>query len=179
MAALIRVLIIGFKASFRHQLRAHMPPEEYFLEEVDVNLELTAAQVKKSDVALLDMTGCEQNSTLRHLDRLQLISRRVQVICAVPAGQVKLSMVCMKHGAFDEIQLPVAWSLLREKIKAAYQYQQRVSQRLHHKTFWRRLENHWAAGGLAQAGAPDMALKWLEKTGKKPERKPSPKNPGK
>ncbi len=159
----IRIMIIGFGIDFQNQFKAHMLPKKYMVFNAETEKEITVHLQEGVDVALLNMTEMEQVGLL-HLTRIKRARPRVQSICAIPSGKVKLSIASMKHGAFDEIQYPFSWSVLFEKINAAYAQKKKLQKPK--RSIWKRIEDHIIAGGLAQEGGRNMAIDWLDKTNK-------------
>lgn len=112
------------------------------------------------DVVILDVSSAP-NPGLHWIDLIKALQPYAQVICITPKGKVGVSISGMRHGAFDDLQYPFSWSSLLKKVRDAGKFKTKSIRKGTQVGFWQNVENHLYAGALAQAGAPELARKWL------------------
>ncbi len=152
----ISVVTCCFDDDFQEYIRSHFQKKGYQLnhaQSVDEIAQL--ASTDNLDVLLLDVTQEQRGLTL--IKQVQACCPQLRIVAMVRRDDVQTSIAAMKLGAFDDLGVPFDLADLDEKIEAAFQEKQRSF----HKGPWshlrQRIENYFAAAGLADQGAPDAA----------------------
>lgn len=174
----LNVLLHGRDLEFQSTMAERMTANNWrvFKSQVEEDLE-TLLEDHEIDVAILDVSETT-NAHVRWINIIKAIQPLTQVICITPKGNVGLSISGMRHGAFDDLQTPFAWSSLLEKIQAARTNKETLLRKKGRAGFWQSIEDHLFAGSMAQSGAPELAREWLKqkKQAEKAKKKNTPQS---
>lgn len=158
----INLLIIDSDRFFRRSLQQRLETDPFRVFESD-----GAAGLKKTirhhkiDVVLLSLGGLKEEglTLLRQIKRLNPLT---EVILLNGAAQLSLSIEGMKLGAFDDFFVPFDVKKLVERIKEAYQ--RKTSGERTKRSFFKRYQDAMMAAAFAEAGEPETALAFIEKS---------------
>jgi len=157
----LNVLLHGWDFEFQSAMTERMAQEGWAVFQTQSEDDLgELLENQEIDVTILDMCSAP-NPGLHWIDIIKAIQPCGQVICITPKGNVGLSISGMRHGAFDDLQYPFSWTSLLKKVQAASKHKARMIRKETRPGFWQSVEDHLYAGSLAQAGAPNLARKWL------------------
>ena len=162
------LLSVGSEGVFQKQLRAQLNKKKYLLLEVKNQGEIKELLSENIDVVLIDTIQLGYNG-ISILDDIRWDYSFLPVICLVAAKNMNLSLAAMRHGAYDEIQLPCSWNNLFKTIDLAVKHKRKFA-RDKKKSLWKRIEDYIAAGNIADAGATELAKKWLQEQKNKSEK---------
>lgn len=170
----MRVLFTGPDQALFHHLQEVVDHRTATIQVAENPVELEACLQQEIDIALIDLTRAQDHG-LACMKRIAALAPWVRMLCLIPKDQIKLSIQAMRIGAFDEIHPPFSWESLLAKMEAACR---EGSRPLVKKGFWASLQDHFAAGSLAQIAGTELGRAWLEQDpGAQPDKAPRrPKN---
>jgi DNA-binding NtrC family response regulator len=167
----LRVLIHGWNQEFHSTVIERMTAKDWSVFQCETDEDLVTLLTNQDiDVAILDLCAAP-NPGMNRIDIIKSIQSSAQVICITPADKVGLSIDVMRHGAFADLQCPYTWTKLLKTIQAAGKQKQKHAPKTGKKGFWKNVGDHLYAGSLAEAGAPDLARKWMDQESEKDKKK--------
>jgi len=156
------LLIVDTDPVFRYHLARHLQNEKWKILFAG-GISEAGKTVRRSnvDVALLGLDSLKREG-LAILRMIKKIRSRTEVIMLGSADQIEVSIEGMKLGAFDDFMGPLDIEVLIRRIEDARVHKREKEKQ--HRPLIRRYMEVFAAGAFAEAGEPDMALEYVEKS---------------